>query len=305
MTSAHTSAIGVSASTTDATANHGLVGNALQLLALGLGPYVAARLRDAAGMGRYVPDDIDTAGDIAADVSLMLKVMATGWNDVFCDHLGPTERSLVSEIRETRNRWAHLEPFDDDDLDRALDSIGRLLDAVSAEDAAERVHQAKHRLRRKRYSAETPAISPASPAPAAPYATGVPAGDRTDFLIQRGIAYRQDGAFETALADFEEAINANRESSEAWYQRALTWGHMREYQRAINDFNRAIALDRNHAEAYADRGYAQLCLGDHVSAVRDFESAIHLNPGDDLARANLEKARRLGKEMREAENRLH
>ena len=304
MTSAYTSAIGVSTSTTGASANHGLVGNALQLLAAGLGPYVSVRLREAAGMGRYVPNDIDTDGDIEGDVSLMLKVMATGWNEVFRDHLGPVERSLVSEIRETRNRWAHQDPFDDDDLDRALDSVGRLLKAVNASAEAERVHQAKHRLRRKRYATETPAISPETAKTAAPRVPGMEVGDKTDALVQRGIAHRQEGDFEKAIADFEEAIGINRESARAWYQRALTWGHMGEYQRAINDFNRAIALDRDYAEAYADRGYAQFCIGDYGSAVSDFESAIHLNPDDDLARANLDKARRRGKEVREAQSRL-
>jgi len=304
MTSAYTSATGAYTSTNTASANHGLVGNALQLLAAGLGPYVAAKLREGAGMGRYVPNDVDTGGDVEGDVSLMLKVMATGWNEVFRDHLGPIERSLVSEIRETRNRWAHQEPFDDDDLDRALDSIGRLLKAVSAGPEAERVHEAKHRLRRKRYATETPTISSGAPAPAVSHTPGANVADRADFLMHRGVAYRQEGDFGKAVADFEEAIGINRENAEAWYQRALTWGHMGEYQRAINDFSRAIALDRDYAEAYADRGYAQFCLGDYGSAVRDFESAIHLNPDDHLARANLDKARRRGKEMREAESRL-
>lgn len=304
MTSAYTSANGSSTSANASSANHGLVGNALQLLAVGLGPYVASSLREAAGMGRYVPNDVDTAGDVAGDVSLMLKVMATGWNEVFRDHLGPIERSLVSEIRETRNRWAHQETIDDDDLDRALDSIGRLLTAVNAGAEAERVHEAKHRLRRKRYATEAPATSPRSPGAPVHHAAGVKPVDKTDSLVQRGIAHRQEGDFEKAIADFEEAIGINRENAHAWYQRALTWGHMGEYQRAINDFNRAITLDRDYAEAYADRGYAQFCLGDYGSAVRDFESAIHLNPNDDLARSNLDKARRQGKEIREAQSRL-
>ena len=304
MTSAYTSATGAYTSTNASSANHGLVGNALQLLSVGLGPYVAVRLREASGMGRYVPNDIDTAGDVEGDVSLMLKVMATGWNEIFRDHLGPIERSLVSEIRETRNRWAHQESFDDDDLDRALDSIGRLLKAVSAGVESERVHEAKHRLRRKRYAPQTPATSTKAPAAAASHTPGAEVGNRADSLVQRGIAYRQEGDFEKAIADFEEAIAINREGAEVWYQRALTWGHMGEYQRAINDFNRAIALHRDYAEAYADRGYAQFCLGDYGSAVRDFESAIHLNPNDDLARANLDKARRQGKEVREAQSRL-
>src|SRR5262249_16064051 len=51
--------------------------------------------------------------------------------------LGPPERSLVSELREVRNRWAHNEAFAGNDAYRALDSTGRLLAAVSAPQAAD------------------------------------------------------------------------------------------------------------------------------------------------------------------------
>ena len=37
--------------------------------------------------------------------------------------LGRAERSLVQELRDSRNKWAHQEPFSSDDADRALDSI--------------------------------------------------------------------------------------------------------------------------------------------------------------------------------------
>ncbi len=306
----------------------------MQVLAAGLGPYVAARLREAAGRGRYVPDDVDVMGEVEGDVAVMLRVIVVGWNDVFRDHLGVMERSLVSEIRETRNRWAHLESFDKDDLDRALDSIGRLLKAVGAYSEAERVNRAKHQLRRRRYApagvatamgnkgrqAEEPAAERDDARPdgaeqahqgelkeaaraAVPEPSGVDFGERTDALIREGITHRQRGRFGRAIADFDEAIGINRESTEAWYQRALTWGHMREYRRAINDFNRAIVLDRDYGDAYNDRGYAQFCLGDYQSAVSDFETAIQLNPDDEQARVNLDMARRRGEEQKEAERR--
>ena len=43
------------------------------------------------------------------------------------------ERSLVSELREYRNAWAHQEPFSGEDTIRMLDSAQRLLTAVSSE----------------------------------------------------------------------------------------------------------------------------------------------------------------------------
>ena len=312
--------------TKSATANHSLVGNALQLLGAGLGPYIVGMLREAAGRGNYVPDDADTIGDIEGDVAAMLRVMAAGWNDVFRDHLGPTERSLVSEIRETRNRWAHMESFDEDDLDRALDSIGRLLVGIGARAEGERVHKAKHRLRRQRYGSEKVATAPANsekvnappakeeseapepaeqePEPAAAESVGVPPepvvdyGEQLDNLIQQGVACRQQGDFHRAITSFGKAISVNRECAHAWYHRALTWGHMGEYERAINDFSRVISLDRGFADAYNGRGYAQYCLGDDSRAIADFEEAMQIDPDDDLTRANLEKAKRRRAERR-------
>jgi predicted AAA+ superfamily ATPase len=70
-----------------------------------------------------------------------------GWNDVFRKTLGPAERGLVGEVRGYRNRWAHQEPFSGDDTDRALDSVARLLTAVSASQADE-VGKMKMELRR-------------------------------------------------------------------------------------------------------------------------------------------------------------
>jgi predicted AAA+ superfamily ATPase len=69
------------------------------------------------------------------------------WNDVFKKTLGQAERSLVSELRDARNKWAHQEAFTTDDAYRALDSIERLLTAVSAQEAAEVGRQKQEVLR--------------------------------------------------------------------------------------------------------------------------------------------------------------
>jgi hypothetical protein len=71
------------------------------------------------------------------DVSPLLQLMWESWNEVFRRTLGPAERSLLSDLREHRNKWAHQEPFSGDDAYRALDSAGRLLTAVSAPQANE------------------------------------------------------------------------------------------------------------------------------------------------------------------------
>src|SRR5215510_5504129 len=69
------------------------------------------------------------------DSAALLRLMWEAWNDVFRNILGQAERTLVSELRDVRNKWAHQNPFSSDDADRGLDSAERLLTAVSAPQA--------------------------------------------------------------------------------------------------------------------------------------------------------------------------
>lgn len=135
--------------------NRDRVGKALELLKAGLAPYVEREIRvglekgRATAIARQFAEDALTRDKAITDwdVSPLLKLMWDAWNDVFRETLGPAERGLVGEIRGYRNRWAHQEPFSGDDADRALDSIARLLTAVSATEADE-VGRMKMELRR-------------------------------------------------------------------------------------------------------------------------------------------------------------
>src|SRR5690606_39187133 len=59
-------------------------------------------------------------------------------------------RSLVSELRDIRNRWAHQNAFSTDDAYRTLDSVTRLLTAVSAPQV-EDLEKSKMELLRVRF----------------------------------------------------------------------------------------------------------------------------------------------------------
>lgn len=128
-----------------AVTNHERVGKALDLLRQGLGPFVEREFRDfykgqaLVEATRYLGDDRLLAKKAICefDVQALLKLMWEAWNDVFRRTLGQAERSLVSELREHRNKWAHQQAFSGDDAYRALDSAARLLTAVSAPQAEE------------------------------------------------------------------------------------------------------------------------------------------------------------------------
>ena len=139
-----------------ALSNQERVGKAMDLLRAGLAPFVEREIHSGVKSGtvrmdavrRFAEDPILGQKPIAQwDVAGLLKLMWETWNDVFGRTLGRAERSLVQELRDWRNKWAHQEPFSSDDADRALDSAGRLLTAVSAPEADE-VGRMKMELRR-------------------------------------------------------------------------------------------------------------------------------------------------------------
>jgi predicted AAA+ superfamily ATPase len=135
--------------------NHERVGKAMDLLKVGLAPFVEREFKNLyagralAEARRLQGEDRLLANKKLAewDVTALLKLMWEAWNDVFRRTLGHAERSLVSELRDVRNKWAHQEPFSSDDTDRALDSAERLLTAVSAPQADE-TRKIKMELRR-------------------------------------------------------------------------------------------------------------------------------------------------------------
>ncbi|MBN1984134.1 MAG: DUF499 domain-containing protein [Chitinivibrionales bacterium] len=138
--------------------NQERVGKAMELLRMGLAPFAEREFKSLyksqveAEVHRYAADDrINSTKPLFEwDVAALFKLLWDSWNDVFGKTLGRAERSLVQELRDWRNKWAHQEPFSSDDTDRALDSIMRLLTAISAPQADD-VAKMKMELRRLIY----------------------------------------------------------------------------------------------------------------------------------------------------------
>lgn len=88
------------------------------------------------------------------DVQVQLRAITEqGYH--FKDVLSRAQQGFASELRETRNLWAHNEPFSSDDAARALDTIERLLHAVGAVDSAEDVRKLRVDLQRTVFEDQT------------------------------------------------------------------------------------------------------------------------------------------------------
>src|SRR3990172_12143640 len=140
--------------------NHERVGKVLDLLNAGLGRFAEGEMHAVHGeqwveaARSAIREDRSSPKQKGAgfnwDTQALLTLVWEQWNGVFSKTLGRAERTLVSELRDIRNKWAHQEAFSTDDAYRALDSTARLLTAVSAPQADE-IEKMKMELLRLRF----------------------------------------------------------------------------------------------------------------------------------------------------------
>jgi hypothetical protein len=140
--------------------NKDRVNRGLEHLRDGLGPVVDRMTQQARGRawahefndGQRLHRNPD--GTLHLDNAALLKAMNRYWGEVFSIALGRAERTLVNELIDVRNGFAHDKPFSNDNTERALDSMRRLLEAVSAKPQAEAVDKSRYDLRRTIFAEE-------------------------------------------------------------------------------------------------------------------------------------------------------
>ena len=91
------------------------------------------------------PDRNPSTGDSA----FLFKGMKATWDDVFRHVSTQAVRSLVFEVAEARNKWAHQEALPADDTSRALDSMERLLEAFGNSEERQQIRNLRRDLWRQ------------------------------------------------------------------------------------------------------------------------------------------------------------
>ena len=93
----------------------------------------------------------------------------------------------------------------------------------------------------------------------------------------RGVAYREKGDTDRAIADYIEAIRLDPKHAEAHVNRGQAYSLKGETDRAIADFTEAIRLDPKLAHAYFGRGLAYEKLADFARARSDYDTMLGLS----------------------------
>lgn len=134
-------------SSPDGLSNRERVGRGLEILASGLGQFTSTRLPpsspDASDwVDVFVARDKDRGRApreySLSDARFQLRII-TEEQRALRGGMPSSARAYAAELRDTGNNWAHGGAFSDDDADRALDTMARLLAVVGATGQADQI----------------------------------------------------------------------------------------------------------------------------------------------------------------------
>jgi tetratricopeptide (TPR) repeat protein len=92
-----------------------------------------------------------------------------------------------------------------------------------------------------------------------------------DSHVTRGIVHTNNGDYEAAIAEFDQAIRLDADDGEAHLLRSVVHFRLGQYAKACADGNEAVRLDPDDTESHRVRGAAALAAADPDLALEDFE----------------------------------
>ena len=107
------------------------------------------------------------------------------------------------------------------------------------------------------------------------------------FHNNRGITWKAKEQYDKAIDDFDEAIRIDPKFAAAYNNRGVAWNGKHRYIKAIADFDESIRLDSQYPNPYIGRGYAWYAQGQYAMAIDDYNQKIRLDPKDHAGYGNL------------------
>lgn len=101
--------------------------------------------------------------------------------------------------------------------------------------------------------------------------------DRYMALTIRGTHHLAMGRYDTAIADFTDAITLAPRHLAAYSSRAEVYQKLRLYDKAVADIDHVLSLDPKRQRLYLQRADMYAIMGDYVAARKDYLAAIDLD----------------------------
>ncbi len=111
--------------------------------------------------------------------------------------------------------------------------------------------------------------------------------DYAPTYASRGFAYAALGDSDSALADYDRALELDETLLAAYTNRGTLYARLGNFGLAIGDFTLVISLDPDNAVAYNNRGIIHAVEGNYDLAIADFQEAIGIDSRYTMPHASL------------------
>ncbi len=102
--------------------------------------------------------------------------------------------------------------------------------------------------------------------------------DDIEGFIERGMQYLEEGDYDEALANFDQAIGIYKEAGIAWYYRALANFQLGRFRQARSDFKQALEHDNMLFEARLGLAGVEIMIGNLIEAKRQLNIYVKALP---------------------------
>ena len=109
---------------------------------------------------------------------------------------------------------------------------------------------------------------------------------RSSFYSNRGFLYKEQGKFDLALADYNQAIKIDFNHAAAYNNRGNLYQEQGKLDLALDDYNQAIEIDSDYTDAYFNRGFLYQEQGKLDLALANYNRAIKIDSDYTFAYSN-------------------
>jgi tetratricopeptide (TPR) repeat protein len=92
-----------------------------------------------------------------------------------------------------------------------------------------------------------------------------------------GLVYSNNGRYEEACREYEEALGINKSSKSTWLKRGKTLFYLGKFEEAIMSYDQALKIDPNYVKARNGRGDALAFQSKLDEAIKSYDGALKID----------------------------
>jgi tetratricopeptide (TPR) repeat protein len=124
---------------------------------------------------------------------------------------------------------------------------------------------------------------------AVPYAgESEPMGSHANPHLERGIAFKLDGRYDEAVAEFQLLLSDDPNSSDGHHQLGLVYGFIGMFDESLEELQHAVTLAPARIDVRNDLALTYSMLGMYDEAKSEFEDVLRRDPNNKRALESME-----------------